>query len=232
MQLHLLSAGAAQGLVGALSQRFFEESGCSLQATFGAVGAMLEKFDAGAAADVIILTRKMIDELAAAGRVHADSRRDLGVVRTGVALKEGAAAVSVDGAAELRAAFRAATEIHFPDPLRATAGIHFAKVIDALGIHADVEARLRPHPNGATAMRALAASSHAGAIGCTQKTEILSTQGVQWIGALPREFELATVYSAAVSATAREPRAAVALVALLGSAETRDLRLQLGFESD
>ncbi|MGE5337741.1 MAG: molybdate ABC transporter substrate-binding protein [Gemmatimonadota bacterium] len=230
MQFDLLSAGAAQGLVGAIQEQFTRESGCALNATFGAVGAMLEKFDAGAPADAIILTRKQIDALAQAGRVRAESVVDLGVVRTGVALKDGAAAVSVATADALRAALRAAAEIHFPDPQRATAGIHFARVVDALGIRAEIESRLRPHPNGATAMRALAASPQAGAIGCTQKTEILATPGVRWIGALPQEFELATVYASAVAASARSPRQAAELLALLGGAATRELRRRLGFE--
>jgi|APDOM4702015073_1054812.scaffolds.fasta_scaffold00414_3 molybdate transport system substrate-binding protein len=230
MQFNLLSAGAAQGLVNSLQQRFTQASGCTVNATFGAVGAMQEKFDAGAPADAIILTRAQIDALAAAGRVRADSRIDLGVVRTGVALKEGVAPLRVDTADELRAALRAAAEIHFPDPLRATAGIHFARVIDALAMRAEIDARLRPHPNGATAMRALAASPNAGAIGCTQKTEILATPGVRWIGALPREFELATVYTAAVTTSAQWPQQAVALLALLSGDDTHELRLRLGFE--
>lgn len=231
MLLHLLSAGAAQGLVTALQARLAQEHGIALNATFGAVGAMLEKLDAGAPADAIILTRAQIDALAADGRVVAESRIDLGVVRTGVALKAEAMPVDVASAEQLRAALLGAIEIHFPDPQRATAGIHFDKVIDALGVRVEIEPRLRPHPNGATAMRALAASPQATAIGCTQKTEILSTPGVQWIGALPREFELATVYSAAIAASARMPQQAGALLALLGAAETREARLHLGFEA-
>jgi len=207
MQLKLLSVGAAQAIASALQGRFEQEWGCALNATFGSVGAILEEFDAGVPADAIILTRTLIDALAAAGRVRADSRLDLGVVRTGLAVKGGAEQVSVETAEQLSVVLCAAKEIHFPDPQRATAGIHFVKVIEALGIRGQVEARLCPHPNGSTAMKALAASRHAGAIGCTQKTEILSTPGVQWIGALPREFELATVYTAAVTSSAQCPAA-------------------------
>ena len=42
-------------------------------------------------------------------------------------------------------------------PERATAGIHFAKVMKELGVWHEVADRLKPAPNGATAMRALAA---------------------------------------------------------------------------
>ncbi len=231
MRLDLLCAGAAQGLVSALQARFALETGCTLNATFGAVGAMLEKFDAGAPADAIILTRAQIDALAQAGRVLPGSGVDLGVVRTGVASKESAGLVSVATANEPRTALQSASEIHFPDPQRATAGIHFAKVVDALGLRAEIAPCLRPHPNGASAMRALAASPIEDALGCTQKTEILATPGARWIGALPQEFELATVYCAAVTTAARAPRPAAQLLALLGGEATRDLRLRLGFEA-
>ena len=39
MHLHLLSGGAAQGLVAALSQRLGEETGATIAGSFGAVGA-------------------------------------------------------------------------------------------------------------------------------------------------------------------------------------------------
>ena len=58
--------------------------------------------------------------------------------------------------------------------------------------------RLRPYPNGATAMRALAGARRTSPIGCTQVTEILNTPGVALVGPLPKQFELATVYTAGV----------------------------------
>ena len=41
--LHVLSAGAAQGLVETLAPRFLAETGVALRTTFGAVGAIREK---------------------------------------------------------------------------------------------------------------------------------------------------------------------------------------------
>ena len=54
-------------------------------------------------------------------------------------------------------------------------------------------------------MRALAQSRAARPIGCTQVTEILSTPGVTLVGPLPKEFELATVYTAGVCTKAALP---------------------------
>jgi hypothetical protein len=49
---------------------------------------------------------------------------------------------------------------------------------------------------------------------------------------LPREFELATAYAAAVASRAAAPGLAARFVALLGGAETRELRRAGGFELD
>lgn len=231
MQLHVLSGGAAQGVASALSDRFRAETGYTIDGTFGAVGAMKEKLLAGAPADVLILTRALIDELAATGHVVAETRADLGRVRTGVAVRAGDPNPDVGTADGLRAALRAADAIFFPDPQRATAGIHFAQVLERLGIAAEVAARLSTHPNGATAMRELAKHASARPIGVTQITEILNTPGVTLVGPLPREFELATLYTAAVCTRAASPDAARRLVALLSAEETRAARERGGFEA-
>lgn len=230
MRLHLLSGGAAQGVVAALSGEFQAATGYAIDGTFGAVGAMKEKLLAGAPADVLILTRALIDELADAGQVIADARADLGRVGTGVAVRAGDPTPDVSTPEGLRAALRAAGAIFFPDSQRATAGIHFARVLETLGIAAEVAGRLSTHPNGATAMRELARAGSARPIGVTQITEILNTPGVTLVGPLPREFELATVYTAAVCTRAAAPDAARRLVALLSAEGTRAAREGAGFE--
>ena len=98
----------------------------------------------------------------------AGSAADIGVVRTAIAVRAGDPLPPVGDAAALRAALLRADAIYFPDPKLATAGIHFSKVLDRLGIGRDVIMRLRPYPNGATAMRALAGARGESPIGCTQ----------------------------------------------------------------
>jgi molybdate transport system substrate-binding protein len=192
---------------------------------------MKEKLLGGAPADVLILTLALIDELADAGHVVRDTAADLGRVRTGVAVRTGDPAPGVDTTEGLRAALRAADAIFFPDPQRATAGIHFARVLNQLGIAAEVAGRLSTHPNGATAMRELARAAGASPIGVTQVTEILNTPGVTLVGPLPQEFELATVYTAAVCARTAAPEAARRLVKEFLTDDRRNLRKSAGFES-
>jgi molybdate transport system substrate-binding protein len=227
--LHLLSGGAAQGLIRTMQAPFEASSGFALQCTFNAVGAIQKKLLDGEACDVLILTRSLIDTLVRSGKVVPGTARDLGTVKTGVAVKTGAPYPAVHDADSLCAALRAASAIYLPDPKLATAGIHVMKVINALGLADELAGRLRPYPNGNTAMNAMAECIDMHVIGSTQVTEILITQGVDLVADLPKEFELATVYTAAVSAAAVNAKAAAEFIALLVQDAQAALRAQVGF---
>lgn len=67
-------------------------------------------------------------------------------------------------------------------------------------------------------------------IGCTQVSEINYTDGVSLVGALPHRFELATAYTAAVSATAAQPELAARFIALLCGSDSNALRTAGGFK--
>jgi molybdate transport system substrate-binding protein len=234
-QLHLLSGGAAQGLVTHLQGSFKAQHLCSISGTFSAVGQMKAALLAGAPCDVIILTDVLIAELMASGHLLPGSARNVGVVKTGVAVKSGDKTVDVSTPEKLKATLQAAKGIYFPDPIKATAGIHVMKVLKALGLDVELARKLHPHANGATAMKAMAdaeaISGGSGLIGCTQITEIVYTPGVDLVAPLPVEFELATTYTAAVCANSTQPESAAALIELMASADTAPLRLTCGFEA-
>jgi molybdate transport system substrate-binding protein len=227
--LKMLSGGAAHGLVASLTPSFKEMTGFDIDGEFGAVGAMADKLRNGAPADLVILTAAIVTMLAQANDVVPASIADVGLVETAIAVRAGDAKVSISDAESLRGALLAADEIFVPDTKTSTAGIHVAKVLQQLGIADAVADRLRIHPNGATAMRHMAASGALHAIGCTQSTEIISTPGVVLSGSLPRGCELATMYTAAVTTRAANARQAQQLTDLLTRPDQRDLRTQAGF---
>jgi molybdate transport system substrate-binding protein len=229
--LRVLSGGAAQGLVTQLEARFKSGFQADIDGTFGAVGMMKDSLIAGTPCDVVILTDALIAQLAAGGHLMAGSERKLGVVKTGVAVKTGEKVIDVSTPTALKASLQAARGIYFPDPIKATAGIHVMKMIRELGLEAELGSRLRPFPNGAAAMKAMAGSSEAGLVGCTQITEILYADGVELVAALPKEFELATVYTAAVSARSVQPQAARGLIDMLVARDSEAMRLACGFEA-
>ncbi len=230
--MNILSGGAAQGLVGSLAPQFKALTGLDIEGEFGAVGAMADKLRKGVPADMVILTAALIAALAREHLVAAASIADIGLVETAVAVRAGDPVVTVKDAASLRDTLLAADAIFVPDTKASTAGIHVAKVLQQLGIVDEVAARLKIYPNGATAMRHLAASDALRPIGCTQSTEIISTNGVVLSGSLPPGCELSTIYTAAVATKAANAEQAQALIDLLIAADQRGLRERAGFLSD
>ena len=227
--LNVLSGGAAQGLVGSLAERFRDLTGLSIAGEFGAVGAMADKLRGGTPTDILVLTAALIADLAREGFVAERSIADVGRVETAVAVRATDPNALVHDAAHLRQALLDSDAVFVPDLKASTAGIHIAKVLEQLGIAEQVASRLQIYPNGATAMRHLAESTARKPIGATQATEILATGGVKFSGALPKGYDLATVYTAAVTAKAVHTREAQVLIDLLTNAGQSALRERAGF---
>lgn len=227
--LNILSGGAAQGLVASLMPAFKKLTGFGIMGEFGAVGVMADKLRNGASADIVILTAALLAKLAEEKLIAAASIADIGLVETALAVRAGDPAAAAKDAAALREVLLASDAIFVPDTKASTAGLHIAKVLEQLGIADEVADRLRIFPNGATAMRELAASRTVRPIGCTQSTEIISTEGVTLSGSLPRGCELATMYTAGVTTTADHPQQARHLVELLIGAGQHEQRMRAGF---
>lgn len=228
-EVKVLSGGAAAAVVKHVQEQFERATGARVNGTYSAVGQMRDQLVAGEPCDLVILTRPLVAQLVASGHVVDGSQRSLGLVRTGVAVRAGDALPPISSREELLAAFRAASEIYYPDPEKATAGIHFMNVLKALGLDESMKAALRPFPNGATAMAEMSRSKAARVIGCTQETEINYTPGVTLVGSLPKEFELATDYTLGVCTTAQEPQLARELAELVAGPASQDIRRQGGF---
>src|SRR5438094_321130 len=205
-ELHLLSAGAAQSVAVAVIPAFRAAAGAEVHATFRTVGVLKEMVLAAEPCDVLVSTAAMLDDFARDGRVLPASIRTLGRVQTGIAVRSDEPLPAIGNRALLRASLAAAMGIYLPDPERATAGIHFVKVLRELGVHDDLAPPLHAYPNGAIAM-------------------------VTLVGTLPAPFELATTYAAAACTSAREPELAQRFVQMLAGPDALELRSQAGFEA-
>lgn len=230
MQLHLLSGGAAAAVVQAVQPAFEADTGCQITGSYSAVGEMRDQLLKGQPCDLMILTRSLIDGLIASGHVLAGSARSLGRVKTGIAVKSGTPHPAIASPEDLLKLLNRAQGIYFPDPARATAGIHFMSVLKSLGLDVSKQAAFRTFPNGATAMRALAASPEPDLVGCTQATEINYTEGVDYVGNLPPAFELSTDYTLGLCSGAAHPQLAQLLADWLAGPLTVEVRRAGGFE--
>src|SRR5207237_10381924 len=185
-RLNMLSGGAAQGLVASLASQFKEATGFDIAGEFGAVGVMADKLRKGTPADVVILTTPIVAQLAQEDWVVPGSIADVGMVETAIAVRAGNAKVSVKDAQGLRKALLSADAIFVPDMMTSTAGIHVSKILWQVGLADEVASRLKMYPNGATAMRHLAAAVALQPIGWTHSAGISRTAGGVLAALVPR----------------------------------------------
>ncbi len=198
-EVSVLAAGAAKALLHSIEADFTDVSGDRLQAHFDTVGAQRERVERGERPDVVILSQAAIAQLAKLDLIDRDSIRDIGDVQVGLAVAASAPATAlpaISSAEGLRATLLAAKSIAYADPARgATAGAHFATVLQALGLREQLAARITVLPFGVDVIEAVAAGRFE--LGISQSSEIVQHAGVRYVGALPAPYRLATRYQAA-----------------------------------
>jgi len=169
-------------------------------------------------------------ELAGADLVDPDSRVDLGKVSTGVAVRAGSPSPKIGDTDGLRETLLGATKIVCPDPAIATAGKVVMALLEKIGVREQTENRMQLFPNGYAAMKWLGEEGAASDVGITQVTEILPNTAVSFVGALPDEFQMKTVYSAAIAMKAQAAALAKDFVQRFAGAAARPLLERAGYE--
>jgi molybdate transport system substrate-binding protein len=197
--IRVLAAGAAKAAVERIAPEFTRQTGHTLSATFDTVGAQRDRVLSGApaaVADVVILSKSAITQLSNAARLTQDSTQDIGVVSVSLAVPQGAPVPDISSPQALKQTLLAASSIAYADPARgATAGTHFAKVVDTLGLHQTLQARTTVLPFGVEVIKDVSHGKYA--LGVSQSSEILQHPGITMVGPLPAPLGLSTGYAAA-----------------------------------
>jgi molybdate transport system substrate-binding protein len=210
----VLSTLALMGAVRSFSERYEAEFGARIEVDFAPTVALLERLRGGEGADVVILTRQALDELAAEGSVAADSRVDLARSYVGVAVKAGAPCPDIATETALRATLLSARSVAYSRI--GASGIFFAQLIERMGVASEVNARARIVPSGLTAE--LLATGEAD-LAVQQISELKLVPGVDIVGPIPVELQSPMVFSAGRMAASERPVEADWLLKFLTSAE-------------
>jgi molybdate transport system substrate-binding protein len=227
-KLKVFCARSMHKVVERLSADFTRATAHEADITFGTVGALQQKIDAGERADVLVLSEPGIAKLERAGALVAGSRTDLARTSIGVAVREGAAAPDVSTPEAFRAALVAASAVAFSDAaVGGSAGVHLARLFAEMGLAEAIKAKGMPQQNGGEVARRVAEGS--ADIGMTLIAEIVPIQGARVIGPLPAPLGSDAVYSAAVSARSDAVDAAQAFIQVLTRPDTRELWESAGF---
>ena len=228
-QLNVLISGGFAGAYEQLLPEFQRISGIKVTTGSGAsqgsgpqtIAAQLGR---GVAADVVILSREGLNELIAANRIAAGTDVDLARVPLGVAVRAECPRPDVTTVDSFKHVLLEAKAIAIPG---STGGIWLTtEVFPRLGIAEMINVKMTPRGTGATAMVAAGEAD----VGVMPVSEILHAAGVDFVGTIPPEIQLAQVFSAAVVADSSQIEAAKQLIEFLASARASETIRKSGME--
>jgi molybdate transport system substrate-binding protein len=236
-EVTLIAPGGVRAAVEKLIPGFEQKTGYKVIATFASGGAAKQQVVRGEAFDVPIVQPPLADVLASGNVVEANET-PLASVAVGVAVKKGAPRPDISSVEAVKKMLLAAKSIACPDAATgAAAGVSINKMLKDLGIDAQIEPNLqRPHGTGAGgAGGGAVVSAMVGRgeveIGMTFISE-MDDPGIDVVGPLPREVLPWTPLVGFVSAHAKNPQAAKALLQYLSSPEAAAIYKSAGMQPE
>jgi len=182
-------------------------------------GAAVKRIQGGESADVAILGDPAIRSLAKEGKLDPKSVKAIGSTGVAIGVKAGAPKPDISTPAALKQTLLAAKSVAYSDPAAGGgSGIHFAKVVQRLGI-AD---QLKPKTTlvgGGGAVGPLAAEGKV-QLAVQMESELRAVKGVDVVGQLPGDFQEVTLFSAGIFTGSKNAAGGKKLIQMLKSAKS------------
>jgi molybdate transport system substrate-binding protein len=224
----VLTSVALTSALDELAEQFERTSGNKLTIGYGLIAEIRKHILEGETADVIILSRPVMDELQKQDKVAAAPITNVVGTAVSVAARAGAPKPDMSSVDAFKASLLAAKSIVYADPAKGGAsGVHFASVLDRLGIAEQMKPKTILVP-GAQAADVVAKGD--AELGVAQASEIVPVAGAQLVGPLPAEYGRVTVFSAGIGAGSKAQDAAKALIQFLTGATAAPVFKSKGFE--
>ena len=220
-EIKVLCANGMQTVLEDLAPRFERATAHKLLITFATGGATVKRAGCGEPLDVVIAPHRGIDGLVKEGKIPAEAVTAIASTGISVAVRKGAPKPDISSPDALKRALLAAKSITYLNPADGGAsGIHFAKILDRLGIANEVKSKTIFAPKTG-AVGAFVASGEA-EIGVIQYQLLFSVPGIEIVGPLPGDLQDTTVFSAAIIPGIRDREISRTLETLVGFLRSPD----------
>jgi molybdate transport system substrate-binding protein len=223
--IKVLSTHAVEEVLRALGPSFERASGTRLVIDYDPANALKRKIDDGATFDVAIVTRPVIEALAARGKIIRESCTDIGRSGLGVAVRKGAPIPDIASADAFRNTLLAARSV--ARSREGTSGLYFETLLTRLGIAAAMTGKIALGGSGRVAE--LVARGEAD-MAVQQIPELLPVKNVHFAGPLPEALQLYTVFAAGISAGSKAEDAARGFINALAAPAASELFTSKGLE--
>jgi molybdate transport system substrate-binding protein len=206
----VLSSTGLKTVIEELAPQFEKTTGSKLDITYGASNLLKKEIDGGRSFDVAILTPALIDELIKQGKVAQGSTAAIARAGSGVAVRAGTPKPDISTVEAFKRALIEAKSIAFTTA--GQSGLHFASVIEKLGIAEQVKAKAKTFPGGSTAALVVKGEAE---MAVQLIPELMAVSGVEVVGPFPGELQAYVVLAGGVAANAKDKAAAEALIKFL-----------------
>lgn len=223
--VRVLSTLALQGAVRQLAAQYRAAGGADIDADFAPTLALLARLRAGERADVVILTREGLSEIAREGQVVPESCVDLARSYVGIAVRAGAVHPDIATEPALRATLLAARCVAYSR--LGASGILFATLIEQLGIASEINAKAHIIQQGFTAERLVTGEAD---LAVQQISELKQIEGIEVVGPIPHDLQTPAVFSAGRIAASLNAEQSDRLLQHLASAEVAPVLRDSGLE--
>jgi molybdate transport system substrate-binding protein len=220
-ELKVLSAGAVKRGVSRIAAEFERTTGTRVAVEFTTAPEVRKRATGGEAADVIVAPHAVMDDIAREGKILSDTRGLLGRSRMGIVVHADSSPPDIGDTAAFKKLLAGATAVVYN---RASSGLYTSKLLEKLGLAAELGSKTVVVDSGAAVMEYVA--GHApGAVGLAQISEIMvlvdKGSSIKLAAPLPDEIQNVTSYDAAATASSATQDAARALARALTSAEAK-----------
>jgi molybdate transport system substrate-binding protein len=203
-------------------------TGSKLNIVYDLIAAHRKRILEGETADVIILSRAVMEELQKHEKLAANSLVNLVGTPVSVAARAGAPMPDISTIDAFKQTLLAARSIVYADPAKGGAsGVYFARVLERLGVTEQMKAKTILVP-GAQAAEVVARGE--AELGVAQGSEIVPVAGAQLVGALPGDLARITLFTAGIGAESKSLEAAKELIEFLRGPAAASRFKAKGFE--
>jgi len=194
---------------------FEHATGYTIHALYSPPGALLKHFAVGEPADIFVTGREAIDTLIGEGKI-VPGRIDLAKTGIGICVRKGAPHPDVATPEAFKRALLTAASVAYVAPAGGSVtGPHIEEVFRRLGIAEQMAAKTKFAAGGPDGRVSVLVASGAAEIGLQQVSELISNPDVDVIGMLPGDLQQTTIYSTAITTSARDVDGAKAMIKAL-----------------
>ena len=229
-EVKVLTSVALTSALDELAPQYESATGNKLKIGYSLIADIKRRIIAGETADVVILSRPVMDDLQKQDKFAPGSIANVAGTPVALAVRAGTPKPDISSVDALKRSLLAAKSIVYADPAKGgVSGVYFAGVVDRLGIAEQIKSKTILVP-GAQAADVVARGE--AEIGVGQASEIVPVAGAQLVGPLPGELASMTVFTAGIGAGTNAPEAAKSLIQFLKGTIAAPVFKSKGFQPE